>query len=553
MKKYYTFICIVCVLTLFIGSCKVKSTGDAVTLGDDAPLASIVPVAALPLPSEVKKIPASAYAYDDLSIRTKIEFLGGFYGIPNSIPDPVAQYLGNKYNADITWTAANYMDHESIISTRFAAGDEPDVLILGVHLRNVAELLYDQGLVADAEIAMRYMPNFAQYFSKEYADFITYKGVYSAAPRYPINLQSDIFLRKDWLEKFGMDMPETLEELLVYARRVTFEDPDGNGRNDSWFAGGAGSGQSFGMLSSLLYYFGNPDFNVKNGKINHPYLDGTYKNYLAFLKQLNDEGLLSPDWYTVSWEAFKSYSLNNRIGFIHYPTPNLLSEMILAGGLEGNPGNTSWDVWAPLPPLGTGKTAPNSGPSVMFVFPVKTLRDPVKFKRICHILDQSLFGGEDYLETIQAGGNTVYGREVFITRMNPDGSLSFCVNKNTHPTWTGELDTTGLANAGWQEIGLAGPPFHLEYRPDNPHYNDTLNRLIMEQSGYNRWPNSFNLKFDPDLAPFLGQFTLVEEPKFVLGGRTLERWDDYINEWLNRGGRKVLAEAARQLNVANFE
>ena len=43
----------------------------------------------------------------------------------------------------------------------------------------------------------------------------------------------------------NMQTPKTLDELLTYARRVTNEDPDGNGRKDTWFAGGAGNGTSF--------------------------------------------------------------------------------------------------------------------------------------------------------------------------------------------------------------------------------------------------------------------------------------------------------------------
>jgi hypothetical protein len=189
----------------------------------------------------------------------------------------------------------------------------------------------------------------------------------------------------------------------------------------------------------------------------------------------------------------------------------------------------------------------------MFVFPTKTLRDAAKFKRITHIIDESLFGGSDYLETIQAGGNEVYGRKVFITQMNPNGSILFNVDMTVHPTFTGELDTTGLVNACWQQIGLASDPYHLFMQPNNSHWNNTLTRLTSEQAAIPRWPNNYAVNINPDVLANLTPFSQTEEPRFVLGGRNLAQWDDYVREWLNRGGRQALTEAARQMNVANFE
>ena len=41
-------------------------------------------------------------------------------------------------------------------------------------------------------------------------------------------------VRKDWLDKLGMKVPTNLAELKEMARRFTVDDPDGNGKNDTW-------------------------------------------------------------------------------------------------------------------------------------------------------------------------------------------------------------------------------------------------------------------------------------------------------------------------------
>ena len=48
--------------------------------------------------------------------------------------------------------------------------------------------------------------------------------------------------------------------------------------------------------------------------------DGTMKAYLEFLNELYDLGVLAPDWYTIDWETAKSYTMNDKIGMVHYPS-----------------------------------------------------------------------------------------------------------------------------------------------------------------------------------------------------------------------------------------
>ena len=523
-------------------------------LGADAPLAEIVPVDKLP--AKVDPIDKALYAYDDLSQRTTIEILGHNYGVQNSDPDPIAVYIGEKYNTDITFNSITETDFETVISTRFAAQDFPDVIVIGAFRKNIIQPLFDQGLVIDTTLAMRYMPNYVRYFTRDYADYIRYQDAYPGAPRYQIQAEWNPFVRLDWLEKFEMSMPTTLDELLEYARKCTTDDPDGNGEADTWFAGGAGNGQSFGMLDSLRWYFGfnggnSNQFYRKDGKISHMILDGTMVDFLAYLKTMNDEGLLSPDWYTIDWETFKSYSLNGKIGFVNYPASNIHQEQMDATGGRVQE-NTEWHRWVPMPPIGTGKASPAPGPSYMFVFPTTTTQDPVKFKRICHILDESLWTGDDYFETMQAGGNKVFNKDVMVIEWHDDGTAAFNVDQNTHPTWTGELDTTGLCNAGWQTIGLGGP-WLSTLIPGFPEGTKIIGEDNIALANMSRWANNFVTNPDPEILTDINEFEKVELPKFVFGTRSLDDWDAFVQEWLNVGADQALTQAAEQMGLANYK
>jgi ABC-type glycerol-3-phosphate transport system substrate-binding protein len=170
--------CLLVPALLLIGGCSrsgaQQSSGQQASAYSDAPLKDIVPVDALP--SNPGPIPASQYAYDDLSKPVAFEILLTNNGVVSSQQDPIAAYLGKKYNATIKTSSISPSDLETVVSTRFAAQDYPDVMVIGAGSRQITQLLYDNGQLIDAKKAMVYMPNLARYFTKDYDQFISYKG-----------------------------------------------------------------------------------------------------------------------------------------------------------------------------------------------------------------------------------------------------------------------------------------------------------------------------------------------------------------------------------------
>ena len=46
-----------------------------------------------------------------------------------------------------------------------------------------------------------------------------------------------LWIRKDWLDKLGLDVPKTLDDVVEVARAFKNDDPDGNGVDDTWGLG----------------------------------------------------------------------------------------------------------------------------------------------------------------------------------------------------------------------------------------------------------------------------------------------------------------------------
>ncbi len=73
-----------------------------------------------------------------------------------------------------------------------------------------------------------------QSLPEEMKKMYEYNGKIYAIPK---GLTPNMFVRSirlDWLEKFGLNVPETVDELDLAFQKFTFEDPDGNGKNDTY-------------------------------------------------------------------------------------------------------------------------------------------------------------------------------------------------------------------------------------------------------------------------------------------------------------------------------
>jgi putative aldouronate transport system substrate-binding protein len=100
-----------------------------------------------------------------------------------------------------------------------------------------------------------------------------------------------LFIREDWLKKLGLKAPETVEELFKVAQAFTDNDPDGNGKKDTY--GISLSGETGGAISTM---FQDVSWVLQDGKLVHDW--DRAKAAVTFKKQLFDAGLTDKDFLT---------------------------------------------------------------------------------------------------------------------------------------------------------------------------------------------------------------------------------------------------------------
>lgn len=503
------------------------------------------------LPKKPYRVDSSYYAYDDLTKHHSFEImLTGHINQP-IVGDKIKSYLQKKFNATIEFTNFPGDQLENNVAVRFSAGNPSDIIVVPVVNTQLAINLSKQNQTLDASKLLKYTPQAAMYITKAYKQWATVEGKMIGIPRYSTFADNWwLYIRKDWLENLNMKMPQTEEELFQYAMAVTKNDPNKSSKQDTWFMGSASGGSGFGMLEALKAMFGHSSVNVVDGRINHPMLDGTTKSYIAFVKRLYENGLLTKDWYTAPWNQFKGAIQRNQIGLVHYPGWNLIDEYYQANGQD----EKSVQVWEPLGLLksndGRGGKLPFGGaPGGTFVFSNKAGESEGKLRRIAHFIDSLIYPNENYWAASQGGGVEIFPDAGTTQIFNEnDGTNIFTIDQLKHPAY---IQQQYSALADWQWIG-----YTLIYQvyDNNDIVGREANRVNSIINSLPRYEN-FDLfvNFDPKIQHRLQSLQTKEELAFVLGRRDFGEWDKYVNEWMSAGGKQMLNTLAEQLGVEKIK
>lgn len=133
--------------------------------------------------------------------------------------------------------------------------------------------------------------------SYEYRD-LQYYGKHTLVPFVATQNNWTIYIRQDWLDKLGLQQPKTLEDFAKVMEAFTKNDPDGNGKDDTY--GLCGSKDSFWFMPFYAAFTPKDDwvYNDDKSAMEYHYYEEGYKNYLAYMSDLYAKGYIVKDYYT---------------------------------------------------------------------------------------------------------------------------------------------------------------------------------------------------------------------------------------------------------------
>lgn len=263
----------------------------------------------------------------------------------------IKQQLEEKFN--IKLTPVNLaLEDPTVVDLMLASGDMAEFgEVPGKH----PAALYDQKLTRSFPRAFveKYAPNYAKMLNDEYPwgwkmyrdpdnsdNLIGLPGVLADEA-----LQFLQAFRLDWLENVGIqpkgnleqldervwatDEPFTQEELEKIFKAFTENDPDKNGKKDTFgFTGNYEyMNHSYMNLMGMFGFHDRYDFNVEeNGKTVMWYASDRYKNFLKWFQAMYKAGYVDPEFVTNTFTQGHEKIGLGRIGtwqqFHHYMVPD---------------------------------------------------------------------------------------------------------------------------------------------------------------------------------------------------------------------------------------
>ncbi|HEX2913647.1 MAG TPA: ABC transporter substrate-binding protein [Chloroflexia bacterium] len=234
---------------------------------------------------------------------------------------PPADWVGfkmikDKLNINLKFTMIPQgADGDTKLSTLAASNDLPDLFQLSNSNRSLLFKFAQQGLLAPTDSLLPMMPERtkARYSDENLKKLDSYNGtVYGLQEPASGSLykRTGLYIRQDWLDKLGLKAPTTLDEFMKVAQAFTTQDPDGNGKNDTYgFGGFVDNAPGMGTYFDFIFgAFGVPgDWTYGDpSNFDATYKQPAYEKAMQFIAQLNQNKVIDPDWPTLKVDDFRA-------------------------------------------------------------------------------------------------------------------------------------------------------------------------------------------------------------------------------------------------------
>lgn len=241
---------------------------------------------------------------------------GGFENHPEN--DAIYQKICEQADVvlnHVSPPAANYDEKLTLIFS----GQEKDLPDMAKIQKAQFNKLFDyaeQGALMDLTELVKDCPNILENIPQEALDMCTKDGKLWAIPIWCSPNRMNTIIRQDWLDNLNLEVPTTLEEYHEVFRAFTFDDPDGNGVDDTYGMTGLG----MEALEPYLGAFGvtgiHENYWYEEGGVLKPQaLNPKAKEALQVLKDWYAEGIIDPEFSVLKNESeLNDKAMKNQFG-----------------------------------------------------------------------------------------------------------------------------------------------------------------------------------------------------------------------------------------------
>jgi len=264
----------------------------------------------------------------------------GVQGQPDLNNNTWTRYVNEKFgkpnNAIVKYVPVPRSQEVDKLNVLMAAGEAPDISFT---YDNTTVYRYAKmnGIMQLDDLLAEHGKELTSYLGEKVLSYGFYNGKQMAIPAKRTSLAwNGFFIRKDWLDKLGLPIPTTQEEL--YNTLVAFRDknPGGVDRVIPWGVAATGMNYNYGNLPESFWGEQSEEEFVTAPAPGSGWLRPGNKEALKFLNKLYNEKLISPD-FALDKTAKQADAdvTNGKVGFFSanwdYPLRQNISE-----ALKGN-------------------------------------------------------------------------------------------------------------------------------------------------------------------------------------------------------------------------
>lgn len=440
---------------------------------------------------------------------TEINIMTTFFSPePPDTNNSILKEIEKKTNTSlkVSWLSPN--NYEEKMNVTLSSGDLPDLMLVLDPFVPVIRKSAQQGAFWDVTDVYKKYPKLAD-FPKDSWEFTKMEdGKNYGVPRVrPTEGGGFPYVRKDWLDKLGLTVPQTTDELYKVWKAFAQQDPDGNGKADTQAYAAYVAQDSMGSLGWIESAFNqtNGSWKLVNGKLVNINTLPETKEALVFLNKAYQEKLIPEDFAILKATQAKDMMKAGKAG-MGSDTPE--------AAWEPTQELRKTNPQADLQPMVSvnGFTSKDTGFYGMYVINKKV--PDAKLKKIMELLD---YGASD-----EAWDLVSYGmKDTHYTEK--DGNKVFT-----------ELGQKELVTQGaFKQILYKNDKYQRAFRNGMP--NDYLERnkkVIDERSKISVPSLAVGLYSETSLTvgPELNKKIQDIKTKVIYGKEPLTAWDDFVKK-----------------------
>lgn len=408
--------------------------------------------------------------------------------------------------------------------------EQSNIMIASGELPQLIELTYTPAIAATLKSGNFWdiSPYLAEFknlsaVKRAYYDNISVGGRIYGVPLFRDMGRAIVLYRKDWLERLGLQPPVSLDDWYEVIRAMAQDDPDGNGRDDTYgmVLEKRYNLEASSVLTRISVSQGGPNkWQEKDGRFTPEFMTEPYYQTMLLFRKLYAQQLINPDFAVVDYTEVTERYDSGRAGI----------------QIAGGNGQTWQDKLRERMPDALVDVSPLSGPGGIRVpgepgnagflaIPTQSVRTEAEVRQILGFLDKLL---EVPMQTLLAYG--IEGRHW----REQDGQVMITdrlLDRQEVKPYRDSLPFLGALNPALKPVSQ--PALYRE------------NQRIVQGNEQYIVPNpALTLESDTFIrkGKELEQLIADAQTSFILGKLDEAGWKAKVEQWKQQGGSQMILE-----------